>query len=56
MAEARLTRALWPAVVAPWGAADFNLPASGWGLVGSTAIGFSIGCVCRVSSLLARRH
>ncbi|WP_255147906.1 hypothetical protein [Synechococcus sp. ATX 2A4] len=35
---------------------DFNLQASGWGLLGSAAICFSIGCVCRVSLLLAERR
>lgn len=35
---------------------DFNLQASGWGLLGSAAICFSIGCVCRVSLLLADRR
>ncbi|MFM8526283.1 MAG: hypothetical protein ACKOCM_11800 [Cyanobacteriota bacterium] len=70
MAEQRLSGALRWAVIAPWGAAvllvllalrllaaaDFNLQASGWGLFGSAAICFSIGCVCRVSALLAQRH
>jgi hypothetical protein len=70
MVDRRLNRALWLAVVAPWGAAillvvlalsllaasDFRLQASGWGLFGSAAICFSIGCVCRVSWLLAQRR
>jgi len=70
MAQGRLNRALWLAVVAPWVAAallvllalrllaasDFSLQASGWGLFGSAAICFSIGCVCRVSWLLAQRR
>lgn len=35
-------------------AEDFNLHGHGWGLLGSAAICFSIGCVCKVSWELAR--
>ena len=55
-------------VYAPWGAASlvvllalrllvadtFDLHSHGWGLLGSAAICFSIGCVCQVSWGLAR--
>ena len=33
---------------------DFSLHGHGWGLIGSAAICFSIGCVCKVSWELAR--
>jgi hypothetical protein len=34
---------------------DVSLHAEGWGLLGSAAICFSIGCVCKVSWHLADR-
>ena len=33
----------------------FSPASSGWGLLGSAAICFSIGCVCRTSWRLSRR-
>ena len=33
---------------------DFSLHGHGWSLIGSAAICFSIGCVCKVSWELAR--
>ena len=33
---------------------DFSLHDHGWGLLGSAAICFSIGCVCKVSWVLAQ--
>lgn len=70
MAERGMNRSLRLTVVAPWVAAallvllafrllaasDFSVRASGWSLFGSAAICFSIGCVCRVSALLAQRR
>lgn len=35
-------------------AEDFSLHGHGWSLIGSAAICFSIGCVCKVSWELAR--
>ena len=35
-------------------AEDFSLHGHGWSLIGSGAICFSIGCVCKVSWELAR--
>jgi hypothetical protein len=55
-------------VYGPWGASaavnltalrlmvsdDFSLRSHGWSLIGSGAICFSIGCVCKVSWELAK--
>jgi hypothetical protein len=35
--------------------ADFSNHGHGWGLIGSAAICFSIGCVCKTSWSLAQR-
>jgi hypothetical protein len=35
--------------------ADFSNHGHGWGLIGSAAICFSIGCVCKTSWGLAQR-
>jgi hypothetical protein len=43
-------------VLAPWLVAVLLVLLAGWGLLGSAAICFSIGCVCRVSLLLAERR